>query len=67
MKFYSISIDENLKNNDLLIDSRIKDNNNSMFKTPIILVSLVRKFFNLHRNLYQILIKALNGYADSLD
>jgi hypothetical protein len=39
MKYYSIQLDENLKDNDLLIDSKMA--NSKSFHAPLTLVSLV--------------------------
>lgn len=71
MKFYSIPIDSNLKQSDLLIDARISSKNRDLlFKSPLVLVSLVRiityaLFFT--RNLSQTQTSPHNGYVDNSD
>lgn len=43
MKFYSITVDKNLKDNDLLIDAKM-EKKNGLFDSPIVLASLVCYF-----------------------
>jgi hypothetical protein len=63
MKYYSIELDKNLKDNDLLIDSRMTETKS--FHAPLTLVSLV-SIFNT-RILYLMIIRKSNGYADNLE
>jgi hypothetical protein len=41
MKFYTVTLDSNLKENDLVIDAKMTGVNSTLFETPIVLVSLV--------------------------
>ena len=41
MKFYSVNLDSKIKENDLLIDARRTDSKDSLFESPVVLVSLV--------------------------
>lgn len=48
-KFYTISIDSNLLDNDLLIDSKITSQTNDFYESPLLLISTVR---NLSNNIF---------------
>jgi hypothetical protein len=63
IKYYSIQIDENLKDNDLLIDSRMTETKS--FHVPLTLISLV--YIINRRILYQIQIRINNGFVDNLE
>ena len=63
MKYYSIQLDENLKDNDLLIDSRMSETKS--LHAPLTLISLVYLIY--HSLLYPILIRINNGFVDNLE
>ncbi len=63
MKYYSIELDKNLKDNDLLIDSRMTETKS--FHAPLTTLSLVF-IFNI-RILYLMIIRKSNGYVDNLE
>ncbi len=67
MKFYSVNLDSKIKENDLLIDARRTDSKDSLFESPVVLVSLVKIFFIKNRNPFRIQTRAPSGSAVNLE
>lgn len=44
MKFYSLNLDSNVNDSDLLIETLKTDSTDTLFESPLVLVSLVNKY-----------------------
>ena len=64
--FYTISVDSNLADNDLLIDSKIINGKNDFYESPLLLISTVSNLYNSYRVLSQTMTKHQNGCATNL-